>query len=59
MADLKQLEMEQDAKAMLSEAAGYRSAKREDLAIETYKKVIETYPDTEWAKEAKKALEEK
>lgn len=57
MAELKRLEEEQDARAMLGDAAGYRSANREDLAVTTYKKVIEKYPGTEWAKEAEKAIQ--
>jgi TolA-binding protein len=57
MAEWKRAEAEQEARSLLSNAAGYRTAGKEDLAVETYKRVIAQYPDTQWAEEAKKALE--
>lgn len=56
MATLKKQRDEANARGMLTLARNYLNANQVELARETYNKIIEQYPDTEAAKEAREAL---
>jgi TolA-binding protein len=45
------------AKADFNMAWGYQQAGRDDLAKQGYQKIVDQFPDTEWAAKAKVALE--
>ena len=57
MQKMKSSDQEGRAKAAFNMASGYQQAGREDLAKKGYQKIVDEYPDTEWAAKAKAALE--
>ncbi len=56
MAQLKRADDADAARALSATARSYADAGKKDLAIETFQKVIDTYPDTPEAKQAAQAL---
>jgi len=57
MAKIEAKRQERDADALLRTAQSYLQGDREDLAVKTYRELIEQYPKTKAAATAHAALE--
>lgn len=56
MEKIKKAQTEEEATAMLRMANNYRASEKEDEARALFQKVVNQFPNTEWAKQAAEAL---
>jgi len=56
MEKIKKAQAEEEATAMLRMANNYRASEKEEEARALYQKVVDQFPNTEWAKQAAEAL---